>query len=103
MKKSKKNILNLFLRKGITFLSQKGMLNRLSDETYLKVFFWAKTGDRLNLDIPETYNEKLQWLKLYDRKEKYTQQVDKYEVREYITEKIGSDYLVPIHGVYDSV
>ncbi|OJF91870.1 glycosyl transferase [Alkalibacterium sp. 20] len=60
-------------------------------------------GEKLDLEAPKTYNEKIQWLKLYDRKEAYTQQVDKYEVRAYISEKIGSDYLVPIHGVYDSV
>ena len=56
---------------------------------------------KLNLKNPQTFNEKLQWLKLYDRNPEYTKMVDKYEVREYIKEKIGEEYLIPLIGVYD--
>lgn len=58
-------------------------------------------GIRLNLKNPQTFNEKLQWLKLYDRNPEYTKMVDKYEVRKYIAEKIGEEYLIPFLGVWD--
>ena len=73
----------------------------LADKTYLKIYFKCKMGYKLNLKNPQTFNEKLQWLKLYDRNPEYTKMVDKYEVREYIKEKIGEEYLIPLIGVYD--
>ena len=73
----------------------------LADKTYLKIYFKCKMGYKLNLKNPQTINEKLQWLKLYDRNPEYTKMVDKYEVREYIKEKIGEEYLIPLIGVYD--
>ena len=69
---------------------------------YLKIQYKNFIGKKLNLKFPETFNEKLQWLKLYDRNPKYTQMVDKYEVRKYIVETIGEEYLIPLLGVYDS-
>lgn len=56
----------------------------------------------LHLKNPKTFNEKLQWLKLYDRNPDYSKMVDKYEVREYIKEKIGEEYLIPLLGIWDS-
>ena len=79
----------------------KYALKFLPDETYLKLYYRLKLKKRLNLDKPETFNEKLQWLKINDRKPIYIKLVDKYEVREYIKEKIGEEYLVPIYGVYN--
>lgn len=73
----------------------------LSDEKYLKLIFKMRIGYELNLDNPKTFNEKLQWLKLYDRKPLYTTLVDKCKVREYIKQKIGEEYLIPLLGVYD--
>lgn len=57
------------------------------------------------MNNPQTFNEKLQWLKLYDRNPLYTKLVDKYEVRSYIREKLGEEYLIPLvgDGVWDSV
>ena len=74
---------------------------KLSDERYIKKEFKAKIGYKLDLTAPKTYNEKLQWLKLYDRKPLYTKLVDKYLVREYIKEKIGEEYLIPLIAVWD--
>jgi hypothetical protein len=54
------------------------------------------------LDNPQTFNEKLQWLKLHDRRPEYTMMVDKYKVREYIAQKLGAEYLIPLLGVWDS-
>ena len=73
----------------------------LADKTYLKIYFKCKMSYKLNLKNPQTFNEKLQWLKLYVRNPEYTKMVDKYEVREYIKEKIGEEYLIPLIGVYD--
>lgn len=59
-------------------------------------------GKKLDLENPRTFNEKLQWLKINDRKEEYTTLVDKYAVREYIEEKLGEEYLIPLLGVWDN-
>ncbi len=65
---------------------------------------WYKelSGKDLNLDAPVTFNEKIQWLKLYDSTPLKTRLADKYQVREWIKEKIGEKYLIPLLGVYDS-
>lgn len=70
----------------------------MPDELYLKLMYKTMTGKKLNLNPPQTFNEKLQWLKLHDRNPLYTTLVDKYAVREYIKEKIGEEYLIPLIG-----
>lgn len=92
--------MNLF-EKGFMFLSNRGFLSHMPDEKYIKLRFKCIMGKKLNLDNPVTYNEKLQWLKLYNRDPKYTQLVDKYAVREYVKEKIGEEYLIKLLGVWD--
>ena len=79
---------------------QNGMLKFIPDELYLKMIFKAEMGYTLNLQHPQTYNEKLQWIKLYDRKPEYTIFADKYRVRDYISQTIGEKYLIPLIGVY---
>ena len=79
---------------------QNGLLNFVPDKIYLKMVFRSELGYKLNLKHPKTYNEKLQWIKLYDRKKEYTIYADKYRVREYIKLTLGKDYLVPLIGVY---
>ncbi len=59
-------------------------------------------GKKLNLKEPQTFNEKLQWLKLYDRRPEYTTMVDKYAVKEYVAEKIGAEHIIPTLGVWES-
>lgn len=83
------------------YLGKAGFLKWLPDEVYLKLIFKSVLGRPLNLDHPQTYREKLQWLKLYDRNPEYTTLVDKYKVREYIAEQIGEEYLIPLLGVWD--
>lgn len=70
----------------------------VSDEFYLKKMYKDLTGKELNLDNPQTFNEKLQWLKLHDRNPLYTKLVDKYEVKQYIKEKLGEEYVIPLVG-----
>lgn len=82
-------------------MAAKGYLNWLPDKEYLKLMYRLKVGRKLHLNNPKTFNEKLQWLKLYNRKEFYSSLVDKYEVRQYVKKKVGEQYLVPIFGVWD--
>ncbi|KEI03770.1 ATP-grasp fold amidoligase family protein [Clostridium botulinum] len=88
-------------KKIVYVMIKRGFLNWLSDQTILKIQFKYEMGKKLNLKNPKTFNEKLQWLKLYDRNPLYTKLVDKYEVREYIEKEIGKDYLIPLIGVWD--
>lgn len=76
---------------------------RLSDENKTKIEYYYYFGKKINLKDPKTYNEKIQWLKLYDHKDIYTKMVDKYEVKEYVSNIIGEEYIIPTIGVYDSV
>lgn len=89
--------------KIIRTLGVKGWLNGIPDEIYLKLLYWGEMGKKLNLDNPKTFNEKIQWLKLYDRKPEYVKYVDKYEVRDYIRKTIGEKYLIPLIGKYEKV
>lgn len=86
----------------LIYLSMKRYIDWVPDSVYLRILYKARTGKRLNLKNPKTFNEKLQWLKINDRKSRYSILVDKYEVRKYISEKIGEEYLIPLIGVYDS-
>lgn len=87
--------------KILLYAMNKNYLFFLPDKIYLKIKFRLKMGKKLDLNNPQTFNEKIQWLKLYDRKDNYTMMADKYKVREYIKEKIGEEYLIPLLGVYD--
>lgn len=73
----------------------------LSDKLYIKLRYRYRMNKKLNLKFPKTFNEKLQWLKLYDRNPKYTKMVDKYEAKEYISNIIGEEYIIPTIGIYD--
>lgn len=76
-------------------------LKFIPDKPYLKIMYWVNMGKRLDLIHPSTYNEKLQWLKLYYRRDICTRLVDKYEVKKYVSEIIGTEYVVPNYGVWD--
>ena len=75
----------------------------LPDKLYLTLLYQVKTGKKMNWKNPQIFNEKLNWLKLYDRRSEYIKMADKYEVRDYIREKLGEEYLIPLLGVWDSV
>ena len=74
----------------------------LDDEQFLKAYFKRIFHRELNLDNPQTFDEKLQWLKLYDRNPKYVIQSDKYLVRNFVKETVGEKYLIPLLGVWDN-
>ncbi len=75
---------------------------KLNDEKYTKLKYRAYMKKKLNLENPVTYNEKIQWLKLYDHNPLYTTLVDKYEVKNYVANLIGEEYIIPTLGVWDS-
>lgn len=72
------------------------------DKLYLQICFYLEMGKKLDLRNPKTMNEKLQWLKLYNRKSEYTTMVDKILVKDYVAKIIGEDYIVPLFGVWDT-
>lgn len=73
-----------------------------SDRIYLKLRWKFSMNYPLNLDNPKSFNEKLQWYKLYDRNPLYTIMVDKYLAKEYVAKIIGSQYIIPTIGVWDN-
>ncbi len=83
-------------------LGTRGYLKNMPDDVYLSRMFKAKVGYTLNLAFPKTFNEKLQWLKLHDRKPTYTTMVDKYAVKDYVASIIGEQYIIPTLGVWDN-
>lgn len=74
-----------------------------SDSFFLKAKYYLIMGRRLNLETPQTYNEKLQWLKLYDKRPEYTKMVDKIEAKDYVTSIIGEEYIIPTLKTYNSI
>lgn len=92
----------LNLRIGSYKLSFKKNTDEKDFPAMLKKWYKKRTGKTLNLDNPKTFNEKIQWLKLYDNSPLKTQLADKYLVREWIKEQIGEEYLIPLLGVWDN-
>lgn len=84
----------------IIILNKMG-LPILNDRAYIDISFKIKLGRKPDLDNPQTFNEKLQWLKLNDRDSSYTTMVDKYEVKGYVANILGEKYIIPTIGVYD--
>lgn len=72
------------------------------DKKYLAFNFRWKIGYRLDWDNLKTYNEKIQWLKLYDQKPEYEIMVDKYKVKDYVAKIIGTEHIIPTLGVWDN-
>lgn len=89
--------------KIIYVLNKVGISKLIPDRAYLKLRYRANFDKKLNLKDPKTYNEKLQWLKLYDRNPSYIKMVDKDAVKRFVAEKIGDQYVIPTLGVWDCV
>lgn len=83
-------------------MTSLGFTRWIPDEQYIKIMYRLSMGKKLNLTSPSTFNEKLQYLKLHDRRKEYITLVDKYRVRDYIVKKIGEEYLIPLIGVWDT-
>ena len=89
--------------KAIIPLASRGAFNWVPDELYLKFVYRGQMNKKLNLNPPITFNEKLQWLKLHDHKPIYHELVDKAEVKRYVSQKIGDNYIIPTIGIWDTV
>ncbi len=99
------------LRKGIKYITSPdyrflvngnmGLYKNMDDSDFLCRKYKAAMGRTLSLENPVTFNEKLQWLKLHDRRPEYTVMADKLAVRQYITQTLGEAYLIPLLGVWD--
>ncbi len=75
----------------------------MSDKFFIRVAWKQYMGYELELNHPQTYNEKLQWLKLYDHNPLYTVLVDKYRVKKWVADRIGEEHVIPTLAVYESV
>lgn len=82
-------------------LVHTGIFNNMPDKPFLEMTYFVNHLKRLNLDSPVTFTEKIQWLKLYDRKPEYTEMVDKAMAKDYVAKIIGEEYIIPTIGVWD--
>lgn len=78
-----------------------GFCRLLPGKFYLKLLYRRVFGKKLNLNSPRTFNEKLQWLKLFDRNPEYTKMADKALAKEYVSGIIGAEYIIPTLGVWN--
>lgn len=106
IKQTKHSIMSfLYQLKRTPIRIQKSLLETLSpilpDKLYIKWQYRLKMGKPLNLKHPKTFSEKLQWLKLYNRRPEYTMMVDKVKVKKYVASIIGEEYIIPTLGVWD--
>lgn len=100
---NKQKIIKLLRKPSIVLLKLDHInLIKLSDKKYIELRYFSLFLKELNLDNPKSFNEKLQWLKLYDRNSEYTKMVDKYEVKKYVSNIIGEEYIIPTIGIYNS-
>lgn len=84
---------------GIILLGKFSFL--IPDKPYLQLMYWLNMGKKLDLKNPKTFNEKLQWLKLYNHNPAYTVMVDKVKAKEYVAGIIGEEHIIPTLGVWD--
>ena len=86
-----------------SILASRGFLNYIPHDEFLKKAYRIMMHKELDLENPKTYTQKLQWLKLYDHRPEYTRMVDKYAAKQYVAERIGEEYVIPLLGVWDRV
>lgn len=91
-----------FIRRGALFLTKR-YTRFFPDRCYLSMMYFILLGRRLHWNDPQTYTEKLQWLKLYYHRPECSVMADKYLVKKWVADKIGSEYVVPTLGVWDHV
>ena len=85
----------------LLYLMNKNFFKWIPDEKYITIKYKLEMNQKLNLKEPKTFNEKLQWLKLYDRNPEYTKMVNKYEAKKYVADIIGQEYIISTLGVWD--
>lgn len=88
---------------GIKRKLTNGICRMIPDSVWIRIKFRYRMGKYPDLKNPKTFNEKLQWLKLHDRKPEFSDMVDKYEVKKIIARRLGEEYLIPTLGVWERV
>lgn len=73
----------------------------MPDKLYISIQYYLTMGQRMNWRHPSGFHEKMNWLKIHYRRPLLTQLVDKYAVRDYVAERIGKQYLVPLIGKWN--
>lgn len=103
--KSKGNLYRVVRRPSLLYrrAAVLGLTNWVSDEIHLRLMYRSHFGRTLNLNDPQTFNEKLQWLKLHDRNPLYTTLVDKIAVKDWVANCIGAEYVTRTYAVWDDV
>lgn len=103
MRKENK-IISVFKKPRLAILFVASRLSRYikSDALYYQLQYYSFTGKWLNIEHPKTYVEKMQWLKVHDRNPLYTTMVDKYAAKEYVANIIGTEYIIPTLGVWNT-
>lgn len=91
----------VFILRLAEWLAQKKITHLVPDKLFLKCQYRAYLGKKLDLKNPKGFNEKLQWIKLYDRNPTYCNMVDKYESKKVVAQKLGEEYIIPTLGVWD--
>lgn len=102
LSKLKKGLVYLFTKPRLIGIILLGKMSPLfPDKPYVELMYWLNMGKKLNLKNPVTFNEKLQWLKLYNHNPEYTVMVDKVKAKEYVAKLIGEEHIIPTLGVWD--
>ena len=105
VKNSKNRANKVYTILGIKISIKRSFLykfySKRKKEKLLNKWYYNKTGQKADFSNPQTFNEKIQWMKLYDSTQIKTRLADKYLVREWVKEKIGEEYLIPLLGVWD--
>lgn len=94
-------IISVYLRK-ISLAVLVRFAKLFPDKAFLRFRYYLERGETLNIDNPKTFNEKINWLKLYNRKPEYTTMVDKYAVKDFVSERIGQKYIIPTIGIWNT-
>jgi len=95
------NVLTAPHAMGNAWMKRSFIYRHMSDERAIRLRYRYYTGESLNLDNPVSFNEKMQWLKLHDRRHIYTTMADKYEAKRFAAPIIGEQYIVPNYGVWE--
>ena len=92
---------NLSLKRRIYRKICNTFMKQLPDKLYIEMLYQVRTGKKLDLNRPKSFNEKLNWLKLYDRNPEYTRMADKFLVKKIVSDKIGEQYVIPLLATWD--
>lgn len=89
------------IRRLVLSLNNHGLLQWMNDAANTELIYYMRTGQKLDLHNPKTFNEKLQWLKVYDHNPRYSMLVDKIAAKKSIGDLIGKEYIVPLIGEWE--